>query len=783
MTDKPDGAPKRPSITDQEALQFHSRGRPGKLEIVATKPMATQRDLSLAYSPGVAVPVKAIAADPSLAYDYTVRGNMIAVITNGTAILGLGNLGALAAKPVMEGKAVLFKRFADIDSIDLEVDTEDPEEFINSVRYLSPSFGGINLEDIKAPECFIIEERLREVMTIPVFHDDQHGTAIIAAAGMINAIQLTGRDIKTTRLVCNGAGAAGIACLDLIKAIGFEPSNVMLCDTKGVVYRGRKEGMNQWKSAHAVDTPLRTLAEAMVGADIFFGLSAKGALTPEMVKSMAPSPIIFAMANPDPEITPEDAQKVRDDVIMATGRSDYPNQVNNVLGFPYIFRGALDVRAKTINMEMKIAAVHALAELAREDVPDEVAVAYRGARPRFGRDYIIPVPFDPRLIQVVPIAVAKAAMASGVAQRPIVDIAAYKAQLSARRDPIAGAMQRIIERVRRMPKRVVFAEGEEEQVIRAAYSFVNQGLGTAILVGREDRVRAVAQQAGFDLAEKGVEIHNARLSHRNALYAQFLYERLQRRGFLLARLPAPDQSGPQYFRRRDGGAGRRRRAGDRRDAQLLDRARGGPPRHRPQARPSRHRRFADPGARPADPGRRHGDHRNADLRGSRPDRGRGGRRRAPPRLRAARGHARLFQLRPSAGRAHVARAGGRAPARRAARRFRIRRRNGGRRRAQQGADERLPVLPTHRHRQRAGDARLPFGRDLDPDGAGARRRDGDRAVDRRVGKAGADRLAGRQGLRHRQHGDAGELQYRGVSGRGLIPSSARRARPRGRRGC
>ena len=532
MTDNSNGAPKRPSITDQEALLFHSRGRPGKLEITATKPMATQRDLSLAYSPGVAVPVKAIAADPSRAYDYTVRGNMIAVITNGTAILGLGNLGALAAKPVMEGKAVLFKRFADIDSIDLEIDTEDPEEFINSVRYLGPSFGGINLEDIKAPECFIIEERLRELMDIPVFHDDQHGTAIIAAAGMINAMQLTGRDIKTTRLVCNGAGAAGIACLDLIKAIGFEPSNVVLCDTKGVVYRDRKEGMNQWKSAHAVDTPLRTLAEAMVGADIFFGLSAKGALTPDMVKTMAPNPIIFAMANPDPEITPEDAQKVREDVIIATGRSDYPNQVNNVLGFPYIFRGALDVRAKTINMEMKIAAAHALAELARDDVPDEVAHAYRGARPRFGRDYIIPVPFDPRLIHVVPMAVAKAAMESGVAQRPIVDMNAYKAQLSARRDPIAGAMQRIIERVRRMPKRVVFAEGEEEQVIRAAYSFVNQGLGTAILVGREDRVRAVAQQSGFDLADKGVEIHNARLSKRNALYAQFLYERLQRRGFL-----------------------------------------------------------------------------------------------------------------------------------------------------------------------------------------------------------------------------------------------------------
>jgi malate dehydrogenase (oxaloacetate-decarboxylating)(NADP+) len=533
MASKADGPIKRPSITDQEALHFHSRGRPGKLEITPTKPMATQRDLSLAYSPGVAVPVKAIAADPTTVYDYTARGNMVAVITNGTAILGLGNLGALASKPVMEGKAVLFKRFADVDSIDLEVDTEDPDEFVNAVKYLGPSFGGINLEDIKAPESFYIEERLRELMDIPVFHDDQHGTAIIAAAGMINAIHLTGRDVKTTRLVCNGAGAAGIACLDLIKAMGFEPRNVLLCDTKGVVYRGREAGMNQWKSAHAVDTPLRTLEEAMVGADIFFGLSAKGALTPEMVKTMAPNPIIFAMANPDPEITPEDAQKAREDVIIATGRSDYPNQVNNVLGFPYIFRGALDVRAKTINMEMKIAATNALAELAREDVPDDVAAAYQGARPRFGREYIIPVPFDPRLIHVIPIAVAKAAMESGVAQRPIVDLGAYKAQLSARRDPIAGAMQRIIDRVRRTPKRVVFAEGEEEQVIRAAYSFVNQGLGAAILVGREDRVQAVADASGLDLADKGIEVHNARLSHRNAVYAQFLYEKLQRKGYLL----------------------------------------------------------------------------------------------------------------------------------------------------------------------------------------------------------------------------------------------------------
>ncbi|MCP8938084.1 NADP-dependent malic enzyme [Alsobacter sp. SYSU M60028] len=532
---KPDDKPKRtrPTISDQEALQFHQAGRPGKIEIVATKPMATQRDLSLAYSPGVAVPVLAIAEDASRAYDYTAKGNLVAVISNGTAILGLGNLGALASKPVMEGKAVLFKRFADVDSIDIEVDAEDPQKFIDAVRYLGPSFGGINLEDIKAPECFIIEEKLRELMDIPVFHDDQHGTAIIATAGILNAIQLTGRDIKTTRLVCNGAGAAGIACLELIKAMGFAPENVLLCDTKGVVWRGRTEGMNQWKSAHATETSARTLEDAMQGADVFFGLSAKGALSAEMVRAMAPNPIIFAMANPDPEITPEEAHAVRDDVIIATGRSDYPNQVNNVLGFPYIFRGALDVRATTINMEMKIAAALALAKLAQEDVPDEVAAAYQGARPRFGREYIIPVPFDPRLIHTIPPAVAQAAMDTGVARRPIVDMNAYKAQLSARRDPIAGTLQRTIERVRRYPKRVVFAEGEEEQVIRAAVSFVNQGLGTAILVGREDRIFETAAFAGIDIeARDGIEIRNARLSHRNSAYAQYLYDRLQRKGYL-----------------------------------------------------------------------------------------------------------------------------------------------------------------------------------------------------------------------------------------------------------
>jgi malate dehydrogenase (oxaloacetate-decarboxylating)(NADP+) len=521
-----------PSVSAQEALEFHAMGRPGKLEISPTKPMATQRDLSLAYSPGVAEPVKAIAEDPSRAFDYTARGNMVAVISNGTAILGLGNLGALASKPVMEGKAVLFKRFADVDSIDLEVATEDADEFINCVRFLGPSFGGINLEDIKAPECFIIEQRLRELMDIPVFHDDQHGTAIISAAGLINALEITGRDMKSTKLVCNGAGAAGIACIDLVKSMGFSPENVILCDTKGVVYQGRIEGMNQWKSAHAVKTSARSLADALEGADVFFGLSAKGALTTRMVQSMAKNPIIFAMANPDPEITPEEVAEIRTDAIMATGRSDYPNQVNNVLGFPYIFRGALDVRATTINDDMKVAAARALAALARQDVPDDVAAAYQGNRPKFGPNYIIPVPFDPRLISAIPVAVAKAAMESGVARRPILDLDKYANELSARRDPIASTLQRIYDRVRRQPKRVVFAEGEEEQVMRAATSYANQNLGTAILVGREEQIKETARNAGVDLNKPGIEIINARLSRRNAIYADHLYERMQRRGFL-----------------------------------------------------------------------------------------------------------------------------------------------------------------------------------------------------------------------------------------------------------
>ena len=523
--------PARPSFTDQEALLFHQRGKPGKLEINPTKPMATQRDLSLAYSPGVAVPVRKIAEDPDTAYDYTAKGNFVAVITNGTAILGMGDLGALAAKPVMEGKAVLFKRFADVDSIDLEVDTKDVNEFIGAVRYLGPSFGGINLEDIRAPDCFIIEQRLRELMDIPVFHDDQHGTAIISTAALINALEITKRDIKNFKLVCNGAGAAAIACVELIKSMGVPPQNVILADSKGVVYKGRTEGMNQWKSAHAVETKARSLADAMEGADVFLGLSIAGALTPKMVESMAKNPIIFAMANPDPEITPEDVAKVRSDAIMATGRSDYPNQVNNVLGFPYIFRGALDVRARTINDEMKIAAAQALAALAREDVPDEVAAAYHGSRLQFGPGYLIPVPFDPRLISRIPVAVARAAMDSGVARKHIADLDAYADELSARLNPIAGTLQNIFEHVRSNPKRVVFAEGEEDRMIRAANSFANSGLGKAILIGREAQIEEALKISAVELAEN-VEITNAKLSARNVDYANYLYERLQRNGFL-----------------------------------------------------------------------------------------------------------------------------------------------------------------------------------------------------------------------------------------------------------
>ncbi len=519
-------------VSGEEALAMHAAHPPGKLATRLTKPLTTARDLSLAYSPGVAEPCLHIARDPSLAYDYTSKGNMVAVISNGTAVLGLGNLGALASKPVMEGKVALFKRFADVDGIDLCIDTEDVDQFINAVRYLGPSFGGINLEDIKAPECFVIEQRLRELMDIPIFHDDQHGTAIVAAAGLINAVHLTGRDLKTTKLVVNGAGAAAIACVELLKAMGMHPMNITLADTKGVVYQGRTEGMNQWKSAHAVKTSARTLTEALEGADAFFGLSVKGALTQDMVRRMADKPIIFAMANPDPEITPEEARAASPHAIIATGRSDYPNQVNNVLGFPYIFRGAFDVRASTINEPMKIAAAEALALLAREDVPDEVNAAGGGKRLQFGPEYIIPNAFDPRLISRLPPAVARAAMDSGVARKPIADLRRYTRELSGRLDPTANALDNISEAVRATPRRVVFAEGEEEKIVRAAVAFRNAGYGTPVLIGREDRVRATMTALGLGHVE-GIEIHNARLSGRNQEYAEFLYARLQRQGALL----------------------------------------------------------------------------------------------------------------------------------------------------------------------------------------------------------------------------------------------------------
>ena len=521
---------KRPSFTEDEALAFHAGGKPGKIEITPTKPMATQRDLSLAYSPGVAVPVRAIAERPDAVFDYTAKGNLVAVISNGTAILGLGDLGALASKPVMEGKAVLFKRFADVDAIDLEVDTTDVDAFIGAVRYLGPTFGGINLEDIKAPDCFIIEERLRELMDIPVFHDDQHGTAIISTAGIINALHLTNRKIETIKVVVNGAGAAGIACLELLKAMGLPSANATLCDSKGVVYRGRTAGMNQWKSTHAVETKARSLADALQGADVFLGLSVKGAVTKEMVASMANAPIVFAMANPDPEITPEDVHSVRPDAIVATGRSDYPNQVNNVLGFPYIFRGALDVRATTINEAMKIAAAEALAELAREDVPDEVAQAYGSARPVYGPNYIIPVPFDPRLISRVSSAVAEAAIRTGVARREMKDADSYRDQLSARLDPSAALFQRITAGVRANPKRVIFAEGEEESVIRAASAFQNSGLGKAILVGRSAMIKDGIERMGLE--EGCLEIRDTQTARQGSPYIETLYKRLQRRGVL-----------------------------------------------------------------------------------------------------------------------------------------------------------------------------------------------------------------------------------------------------------
>ena len=517
-------------FTDKEALDYHSQGKPGKIEIIASKPMATQRDLALAYSPGVAVPVEAIAKDPSKVYDYTSKGNTVAVISNGSAILGLGNLGALASKPVMEGKAVLFKRFADIDSIDIEVDSQNAEEIINCVAKIGNSFGGINLEDIASPDCFIIEQELKNKLKIPVFHDDQHGTAIITVAGILNALEIVKKSIKKVRMVVNGAGAAGLSCVSLLKAMGLPDDNVVMLDREGVIYKGRPK-VDQFKSAHAVNTKLRTLEEAMKGADIFLGLSAKNVVTPAMVKSMAKDPIIFACANPDPEILPELIEQTRSDAIIATGRSDYPNQVNNVLGFPYIFRGALDCRAKTINEEMKIAAAKAIADLAKEDVPDEVVAAYGGERPKFGKNYIIPSPFDPRLIRNVSAAVAEAAMKSGVAQKKIEDIAAYKDSLAARLDPSVGFLQNIYAQVRKKQKRVIFAEGEEESMLRAAIDFKNNGLGTPVLIGSSEKIAQQLKDLGLTL-DKSIEIHNSKDEKQRQRYSDHIYKRLQRKGFL-----------------------------------------------------------------------------------------------------------------------------------------------------------------------------------------------------------------------------------------------------------
>ena len=520
--------------TDKEALEFHSLNKPGKLEINSSKPMTTKRDLALAYSPGVAVPVQAIADDPETAYDYTSKGNLVAVISNGSAILGMGNLGALASKPVMEGKAVLFKRFADIDSIDLEIDSQDSDEIINSIKNFACSFGGINLEDIAAPDCFIIEEKLKEILDIPVFHDDQHGTAIITTAALINALDISGKSIKDIKVVVNGAGASAIACTNLFKNSGVPSENVIMLDRKGVIYRGRTEGMDQWKSAHAVETKKRTLEEAINGADVFLGLSAKGALKKELVKTMAKNPIIFACANPDPEITPEEIMEVRDDAIIATGRSDYPNQVNNLIGFPYIFRGALDVRATTINEEMKVAAANAIAKLAREDVPDEVVAAMGGDRPKYGKDYIIPSTFDPRLISVIPAAVAKAAMDSGVAKKPIKDFEAYRDQLKQRLDPSVTIMQGINSHIKKNQKRIVFADGEDENTLKAAIAFKNSKLGTPILIGKKNKIKERIKEIGYN-ENFDIEIVNSENKEKREKYVNFLFEKMQREKGLLER--------------------------------------------------------------------------------------------------------------------------------------------------------------------------------------------------------------------------------------------------------
>ena len=521
---------KNTKFTRDEALAFHMEPVPGKWEVNATVPMATQRDLSLAYSPGVAVPCSEISENPELAYDYTNKGNLVAVISNGSAVLGLGNLGALGSKPVMEGKSVLFKRFADVNSIDIELDTEDPDEFCRAVKLMGPTFGGINLEDIKAPECFIIEQRLKDEMDIPVFHDDQHGTAVICAAGLINALYLSDKKIEEVKIVLNGAGAAGIACIELLKFMGARHENCIVCDTKGVIFQGRTEGMNQWKSAHAAKTKSRTLAEALDGADVFIGVSVKGAVTQEMLKTMAKDPVIFAMANPDPEITPEEAHEVRVDAIVATGRSDYPNQVNNVLGFPYLFRGALDIHARAINEEMKIACANALAELAREDVPDEVAVAY-GRELKFGRDYIIPTPFDPRLIFRVPPAVAKAGMQTGAARRPIIDLPNYELSLKSRMDPTASILQGMHVRARSNQATMIFAEGDDPRVLRAAVTYQRSGLGKSLVVGRDDDVKSKLEDLGLADAINELDVVNAAKTEHLESYKDFLYDRLKRKGF------------------------------------------------------------------------------------------------------------------------------------------------------------------------------------------------------------------------------------------------------------
>ena len=519
--------------TDQEALDYHNSGKSGKIEILSSKPMTSKRDLALAYSPGVAAPVKMIAKNPDAAYDYTTKGNLVAVISNGSAILGLGNLGALAAKPVMEGKAVLFKRFADIDAIDLEVDSSDVNEIINCIASLGKSFGGINLEDIAAPDCFVIEQKLKEKLDIPIFHDDQHGTAIITLAALINALDISDKSIKDIKVVVNGAGASAIACANLFKSNGVPNENIVMLDRKGVLYRGR-DNLDQWKSAHAIDTKLRTLKDAIKGADVFLGLSTKNVLSKDMIKTMAKNPIVFALANPDPEINPEDVHEARDDAIVATGRSDYPNQVNNFIGFPYIFRGALDVRAKTINEEMKVAAAHAIAELTRENVPDEVAAAMGGERPKYGKEYIIPSTFDPRLISVIPVAVAKAAMKSGVARKKIEDLEVYKDQLRQRLDPSLTIMLGINSQIKKNKKRVVFADGEDENTLKAAIAFKNNGLGIPVLIAKKEIVKKKLKEIGLD-ENYNIEIINSTDNEKREKYAKFLYGKIQRKEGLLER--------------------------------------------------------------------------------------------------------------------------------------------------------------------------------------------------------------------------------------------------------